>query len=536
MRRSWTSFAVVGLTILLYGLVAQAASPDDPASIRSAPPDLTPYTRPAVPEDAAPRGSGAVLSGAILPPQFVGLQIVDVVVDNTDHTLVFTDMFNDGETSIAVNPRNPHEIVITAFSGSWGNTAPLWHSTDNGNIWTKAFTIPIPPGVPTGCPCDQTIDYGRSHQLSGTFLAGSDLPFDPNRTNADIYSGTTTDPTRAADWNWLAPGNVTQKTNNNVPSSFGDSDQPWLLVNPDPQTPGQDNVYVAYDDFSGAPNMRVAVAEGTNPPDFTIDNLTGFSTGFVNPGHRLAVDPRRGFVYSLFQRRIAPGAAGSQNINYMLNRSINGGRTWSLNGSATGIVIANADSTQPQPKFGTVNALLGGVLHAAVDPHSGDLFYVYGNRDPATGNNRLAIRRIVDGGVGNVIVGPERLITGQVQAAIPVVAVAESGTVGIFYYTFDGFSSGFPVFTAHLTLTDDLGETSTDLRLLTFLSPAADNGDPRQRVLGDYMQMKTMGNTFYGAFTGNGVPFGRPFANNDPIFFRVSVKEANDREDHPDDH
>jgi hypothetical protein len=50
-----------------------------------------------------------------------------------------------------------------------------------------------------------------------------------------------------------------------------------------------------------------------------------------------------------------------------------------------------------------------------------------------------------------------------------------------------------------------------------------DNGDPRQRVLGDYMQLKAVGNTFYGAFTGNGVPFGRPFANHDPIFFRTSV-------------
>jgi hypothetical protein len=138
--------------------------------------------------------------------------------------------------------------------------------------------------------------------------------------------------------------------------------------------------------------------------------------------------------------------------------------------------------------------------------------------------------------VGDVIVGPERFITGQVQAAIPSVAVAENGTVGIFHYTFDGFSGGFPVFTAHVTLTDDLGETSTDLRLLTFLSSAADNGDPRQRVLGDYMQMKTVGNTFYGAFTGNGVAFGRPFANHDPIFFRVSLKEEDDRKDHRDDH
>jgi hypothetical protein len=50
------------------------------------------------------------------------------------------------------------------------------------------------------------------------------------------------------------------------------------------------------------------------------------------------------------------------------------------------------------------------------------------------------------------------------------------------------------------------------------------------------MQMKTVGNTFYGAFTGNGVAFGRPFANHDPIFFRVSLKEEDDRKDHRDDH
>ena len=521
MHRSWTFLAVGLLSVLMYGLVAQAAGPDDPASIRSTPPDLTPYTRSAVPEDAAPLGIEAALSEAI-PPQFVDVRIVNVVVDNTDDTLGLTDTFNDGETSIAVNSRNHGEIVISAFSGTSGGNAPLWHSTDEGMTWTKEFSVPAAPGVPAifGCggeTCDQTFDYGRGNRLFGTILS-SEPPF------GNVYSGTTKDPTNAADWNWLVINGVTQRTNNNVPSSFGNADQPWLLVNRDPQARHQDNVYVAYDDFSGAPDMRVAVAEATNPPNFTIDNLTGFSTGFVNPGHRLAVAPRTGFVYSLFQRRIAPGAAGSQNINYMLNRSIDGGQTWSLNGSATGIVIANADSTQPQPKFGTVNALLGGVLHAAVDPDNGDLFYVYGSRDPATGNNRLAMRRIVDGGVGDVIVGSEKFITGQVQAAIPSVAVVKSGTVGIFYYTFDGFSGGFPVFTAQLTLTNDLGETSTDLRLLTFLSSAADNGDPRQRVLGDYMQMKALGNKFYGAFTGNGVAFGRPFANHDPIFFRVRVE------------
>jgi len=82
---------------------------------------------------------------------------------------------------------------------------------------------------------------------------------------------------------------------------------------------------------------------GINPPDFTVDNQSGTATSSVNPGHRLAVDPRNGFVYSLFQRNIAPGAGGSKNIDYMLNRSTDGGATWTVNGMAGGIVVANGD-------------------------------------------------------------------------------------------------------------------------------------------------------------------------------------------------
>src|SRR5438094_9075139 len=164
---------------------------------------------------------------------------------------------------------------------------------------------------------------------------------------------------------------------------------------------------------------------------------------------------------------------------------------------------------------------LAGVDHAAVDPNNGDIYYAYGNRDAGTGNNRLAIRRIQDDGGGGVTIGPENFVTGQVEAAIPSVAVTSDGTVGVFYYTFDGFSPDFPIFSAHLAQSIDQGITFSDQVLLTFLSSAADNGNSRQRVLGDYMQMKAVGSCFYGAFTGNGVPFGRSFANHDPIFFRA---------------
>jgi len=515
---------IAGLVLLLKGsspLVTTAtaqtqnkAQQQEKESTRDAPPDLTPYVRSTVPEEGGPR---AIKTFLPIPGGF----IVDAVVSNTDPNLTNTDTFNDGETSIAVNPASPGDIVMTAFSGSWGANAPLWHSTDGGSIWTKQFTVPAPPGIAAGgCPCDQAVDYGRNDQMSGTFLISGNGGF-------DVFSGTSTNPGSAAAWNWLVLAGVTQMTNNLVPSSFGNTDQPWLLVNRDPTTATQDNVHAAYDDFSGGPDMRVAVSYGVDPPNFTVDNQSGTSTGGVNPGHRLAVDPRNGFVYSLFQRCVGNCGGDPKNIDYMLNRSTDGGATWTLNGMAGGIIVGNGDSTQPTPKFGTVNALLGGVDHAAVDPNNGDVYYVYGNRDAGTGNNRLAIRRIQDNGGGGVTVGPENFVTGQVEAAIPSVAVASNGIVGVFYYTFDGLSpGGIPTFTAHLGQSSDQGVTFADQVLLTFLSSATDNGNSRQRVLGDYMQMKAVDTCFFGAFTGNGAAFGRPFANHDPIFFRVCAGEA----------
>jgi len=98
------------------------------------------------------------------------------------------------------------------------------------------------------------------------------------------------------------------------------------------------------------------------------------------------------------------------------------------------------------------------------------------------------------------------------------------GSVGVLYDTFDGVESGYPQFSAHLAISSDHGMTFQDVILETFLSPATDNeSDDRQRVLGDYQQLKAVGNGFYGVFTGNGVPFGRPFSNTDPIFFKTFV-------------
>ena len=459
-----------------------------------------------------------------------GARLADTVVSNRDPILKYLDLYPDSEPSIAIDPAAPQHIVIAAFSSCWmvlcdhAGAAALWTSADGGATWAKSFSIPPPPsglGV-AWCPCDQTIEYNRSSTLVGTFLTLS-------LRAGFVYTGSTADPRNALAWRWQTVSGTAIHTN----LEGTNADQPQLLENPDPFSQSRDDTYIAYDDFATHPvTPRVAVAYGTFPPLFAVDRSIGAGPACcVNPGLRLVGGDPSDAVYALWQQAtFDAGASPKITVHYMLNRSSDGGRTWGLNGSPSGIEVASGASDQTfdsytgaRYKFGTVNALIGGIDSAAVDPSDGDLYYVYGFRDPNTSNNRLLIRRITPASRGRVAIGAPIFLTGQTQAALPSVAVTATGVVGVLYDTYDGKSqAGLPIFTAHLAEGRNDAAAFTDTPLLTFTSPMADNGDPRQRVLGDYQELKALGNRFYGTFTANGASFGRPFANTDAIFFMLS--------------
>ena len=352
------------------------------------------------------------------------------------------------------------------------------------------------------------MDYGRNGTLYGTFL-----------TRKSVVTGSTTDPAKAASWRWNGnPAQLTSGTRTPV-------DQPWLVVNRDPATARQDDVYVGYDDFSvGArmPDMRVAVSFGANPVNITVDNKAGTANpSSTNPGLRLAADPRNGTMYALYERSF--GSKQPKNVTYKLNRSTDGGASWTLNGNANGLTVDRVTSDQaPGFKFGGVNALLGGVDHLAVDPRNGDVYVVYGQ--DVSGGNQLKIRRLTPNGSGGLHVGTASDVSSSTDAALPSVAVASNGTIGVLYDTFNGMTKdGFPIFSAHLAQSTDHGATFSDVVLQTFQSPVKGDSDTRQRVLGDFQQLKAVGQTFYGTFPGNtsGVPATRPPI--DAMFFSVQA-------------
>ena len=121
------------------------------------------------------------------------------------------------------------------------------------------------------------------------------------------------------------------------------------------------------------------------------------------------------------------------------------------------------------------------------------------------------------------------MVSNVASAALPSVAVAGDGTIGVLYDTDDGTNpSGFPIISAHFARSTDHGVTFTDQVLQTFNSPVLPSGSntDRQRILGDYQQLKVLGRTFYGVYSGNRTGFGSTISAIDPIFASISVRAA----------
>jgi hypothetical protein len=532
----WLAPIVVGL-MTGFGLVGTAATALADQSA-SSPPDLSHPSRPAVPGDSSPRALAPLAPSGVLAPV-----VVDPAVSNTEANFAANDTIGGSEPSVALNPANTNQVAITSFSMgnlTWSATqnAPLWYSTDAASTWTKEFTITHPPGRTgeegEGCPpCDQTIDYGRNGTLFGTFLINVNSKFN----QFDVVSGDTTNPAEAAAWQWN--GNPVQLTNN---AHAGNTDQPWLLVNRDPTEAAQDDVWSAYDDFGKNPtNAQVAFSNNAAPPNFNIDNSPGaMANSGTNPGLRLAKDPRNGWMYALWQT--TTGATVPHPTTLHINRSTDGGATWTLNGSTAGQALPEGQADDgcttvvkeectAYYKFATVNALLGGVHHAAVDPTNGDVYVVYGNDTAGTGvGNQLFIRRLTDNGSGGFNIGAAVTVSISTSAALPSVAVTSDGTIGVLYDTFENeFSEppgSFPRMKAHLAVSTDHGATFKDTVLETFLSPSkTEAGNLRQRILGDFQQIKSNRGLLYGVFSGNRVPLngGEGRSIIDPIYFSAKA-------------
>ncbi|MCI0723052.1 MAG: glycoside hydrolase [Acidobacteria bacterium] len=401
----------------------------------------------------------------------------------------------DTEPSIAVNPENTREITIVAFSENWNSMAgaPVWKSDDRGNTWRKVFQI-VQPAAGQAGPNDQKIDFDADGRLYIAELASGGGLFDY------VYR----QPAGADDS--LAPG-----------MSYGD-DQPHLAVDGYSASPRKGQLYSPWLDFS-QPRQRSSVSwsadQGANMNSVGAGNNATFS----NRTTRISITPN-GKIYIVYKIRegTAGAPAGFENVHFTVNRSDDGGATWSGLG-ANGISVHGSPQVQTYFTTSFGNSAKGKVARArssdawiAADPANGDVYVAYVSR-AASGFAQVYVARSTDEGATWT---SSRVTGGTHNSAYPEIAVTKRGVVGVLYVDYDD-SGAATLFRHRFARSFDRGQTWSD-RILQSMDPGPLANAASGFLWGDYEGLTAAKNTFYGVFTGESS--GRTTPQLDPIFFR----------------
>jgi hypothetical protein len=419
------------------------------------------------------------------------------------------------EPSIAVNPLDPNKMVVATFAYgrnpidlSYAGQASLWYTTNAGVSWGLRFPITQVASAPVG-PRDQTIQYDSKGILHMAILLSATYSADGAGTGFGIFHGQASDPDsdggdgRSTNlWQWTNGG-----TQINAPSN--DPDQPWLAVGPIIGDASGVAVHVGHSNFDTFLEERVASSTngGTSfrPADDRRINNGMQQVGIANPGTRIAMD-REGRVYSLFGWPASDLGGGLKHVQYSLNRW-SGADTWDFttnNAQPGGITVDQGNSLQGYGyKFGDVNALLGNITSIAASPDAQHIYTVYGKQD-ASNIDQIYVREFhPDPNNPTNLLGTASVAVsqGSLPSALPSAAVTDDGKLWIMYDQFDPADATFSV---QLASSTDGGQSFEHELLYSFTSPIPDNGDARQRVLGDYQGLIALGNRVYGTFAGRG--------------------------------
>jgi len=424
--------------------------------------------------------------------------LVDIATDATDPF----DM-DDSEPSIAVNPANPLEIAVVAFSGNSGPgvMAPVWKSTNGGATWRKVPQLPSPPsGLPV--PFDQKVAYDSTGRLYVVQLAANP----PSFSIIQDYIYRQTAGTDAP----LTPGAL-----------YGD-DQPHLDIDKTAGSPFLNRIYSPWLN-TGLANWRSMVTNSATGGVGVTNVGAGNNSSFSNRTTRIAVAPN-GSAYIIYKTHPEPGAApsGFENAHFRVNRSDDGGANWNAVGGAAGVSIHGPGAVQTwfttswgNPAKGKTGRARSSDAWIAADPSDGDIYAAYVSRDVSGFGQIYVARSTNQGGTWT----STRVTDGTHHSAYPEIAVAANGVVGVLYMDFD--DSGAHTIFRHRFARSFNDGTGWDNQILQSFDPEPFANASDGAMWWDYNGLTANGNTFYGVFCGASI--GRTNPQLDPIFFRETA-------------
>ncbi|UFR01025.1 hypothetical protein KBP30_07465 [Streptomyces sp. Go40/10] len=404
------------------------------------------------------------------------------------------DRTQDAEPSIAVNPQNPQEIVVTAFTPDpmGGSLAPVYVSTDGGHTWVMRSVVP--GGTARLGTGDISVGFASE---GGALYAGI---LNAEASLQDILR-----------MQILRSPDITTAASMELLVSRDRVDQPWVEVGSVRGDGGaQDRVYVSSNDLGVRPRSAAVDVSGdartaAAPAGFrrnTVEQRT--PSGQDGPPVRTAVHPD-GTVYTAFESWTGATPGGGDIVNVTLDvvvtRDDDGGvgtdafqDLKDADDSAIGQRVATGRSERFNAFMGQER--LGGDLAIAVDPtDSASVWVAWCDRVGSQMGCTLHVRHSTDH--GQTWSSDVRTVT---DAKNPALAVTTDSLLGLAYQQFRQRQ-----WVTALELTADDWQTMPERHVL-HQAPANVPVAQFLPYLGDYMRLLAVGRDFYGVFSGNNTP------------------------------
>ena len=480
MRRTFVSNQVrKDLSFPDTAIDSASAEPDAFAALVETPTDnVVPQTAssgrdlpvaPATQDVLAARMTSATVASVSSPR----LRIFDVIPTSDS-----AETGQNSEPSLAVNPLNAAQMIVGAFSGTG---MPYFISLNGGATWADYGSL---------SGYDKTLAWkqdGSAALTSTLYASGSSYGI---RT----YSGITTASSFGSPINSYNPKH--------------DLDQPWMRTGP------SNHVYVGYNDLSAASGKTASVLVSTNGGStytpVTLDRVGG-GVGQDGAPIRLAVNGNTAYaVFTRWNSLLDTDSFGEERFTsqVMIVRSDNGGADGftALGANGNGVPIATPTSWYAN----TENAPLTlgqertvGELAIAVDPdNASHVVVAYGDAPGPTGSGQmqLTVAESTDDGAHWQT---KFTTSSSTRSALPALAITQNGTIGLLYDNYDPVTNRM---SQHLLTTSDDFVTTTDTTLAseTNATPVA-RFDP---YVGDFYDMTSIGNTFYGVFSASNADNG----------------------------
>jgi hypothetical protein len=410
----------------------------------------------------------------------------------------------DSEPNLAVNPANINQIAGSAFtpgiqpdcltpnrSACPLNLAPIFVSTDGGNIWKLNCIV---PGNASGMTNDITVRFGSTgnNLYAGTLRRVGALQLNILRTN-----------------NFVGPAAMTVFVNRpNV-------DQPYVQAT---TVAGNDRIYVGNNGCCPVilPGGRTATIDqslsaGAAAPVFTSFQIEPRGTGGQDwPAIRPAIGPnnvvygayfglRDGGLTDVVVVRDDTAAAGANPFSALLDPG--DGQVGMRVVTRRNVIFENFS----HPNFG-LERLVASNLTIAVDPNNSARVCVgWGDR---VGDEVQTLHVRCSTNSGATWTNDLRTIT---DATNPALAINDNGTIGFLYQQVAGGVTAAQRWVTHLERTNDTFGTTQNLILANV--PATAPAVQFLPYIGDYVHLMAVGYNFYGIFSANNTPDKANFPN-----------------------